>query len=108
MIVALLIPEAVNAQSSDTPLFEQPGIIITIVLLIIPLLLAVVFLVSRVGRIVRGYNQRQREEEAQRLADYLLSMEGDDVELSLLRRKESLETRLAGTELSGEIGRAHV
>lgn len=101
MIVALLIPEAVNAQSSDTPLFEQPGIIITIVLLIIPLLLAVVFLVSRVRRIVRGYNQRQREEEAQRLADYLLSMEGDDVELSLLRRKESLETRLAGTELSG-------
>ncbi len=87
--------------STGAQLIEQPGIIITIILLIIPLLVAVLFLISRVNRIVRRHDQLQRDVEAQRLADYLLSMETDDTRLSLLKRKVSSKPEPDSTGLSG-------
>lgn len=92
-------PLLAQAQDGATPaLFGQPGIIITIVLILIPLVVSVVYLISKINR---SLNHRQREIEAQRLADYLLYQEGEDIEPSLLKRRASLENHLKGTELSG-------
>ncbi|MDQ2657457.1 MAG: cbb3-type cytochrome c oxidase subunit I [Bacteroidota bacterium] len=95
----LFSPVLAQAQGGTGPaLFSQPGIIITIILIFIPLVVAVVYLISKINR---SLNHRQREVEAQRLADYLLYQEGEDIEPSLLKRRAWLENHLKGTELSG-------
>ncbi len=102
LLFILFVPAVAGAQPNGTPLLEQPGIVITVVLLLIPLLVAVVFLIARVNRMISRHHRHEREAEAERLAEYLLSLKDDDLESSLLKRKASLESRLQGNELSGE------
>lgn len=98
---SFLSPVIGQVQVGSTNLAVQPGIIITAILLMIPLGLAVVFLVSKANRAIARYKRHLREEQAQRLLDQLIYIE-EDIEPSLLKRKASLENRLKGTELSGD------
>jgi cytochrome c oxidase cbb3-type subunit 1 len=102
ILVALLLPGALSAQSSEAePLYSQPGILITIVLIVIPLLVAVILLIARINKMLARHHRRQQELEAQRLADYLLYLEGEEIEHSLLKKRSSLESSLTHFELSG-------
>lgn len=92
------------AQSTnDAPasLFNQPGIIITIVLIIIPLLIAVGLMVVKANSSISKFQRKRKDEEATELADYLSHLKGADIDASLLKRKSSLEYQLSNNELSG-------
>jgi len=89
------------ASGSGDGLLSQPGIVITIVLILIPLFVGVIYLVSKINRLIRQFNQGEKERRAQQLADYLLYLDGEEIEPALLKRKASLERTLNHTELSG-------
>ncbi len=88
----LLSPAALaqNAEKNEA-LFGQPGILITIVLLLIPLVVGVIFLISKVSRLIAQYKNKEREREAQQLAEYLLNVDDPLIESTLLTRKSYLE-----------------
>ena len=90
------------AQSTQgTPLSQEPGIIIAIILVLIPILAAIVLLAIKLSNILKQQRNRYHLEEAEKLAAYLRSLpEGE--ERILLQRKAALDYHLKGTELSGE------
>ncbi len=88
---------------SGTTLLSQPGIIITLVLILIPLFLLVLFLIFKINKIITRYHAKEREREAAQLADYLLHLEEEKIEPLLLKRKASLQYQLSNTELAGII-----
>jgi cytochrome c oxidase cbb3-type subunit I len=89
-----------NSSSTTSDLLSEPGIIITIVLLLVPLTVAVVFLMVRVNRLVRQYQMNRRKSQATQLADYLLYMDAGEIERSLVKRT-SRDYQLNNCELSG-------
>jgi cytochrome c oxidase cbb3-type subunit 1 len=103
IIITLLLPGALGAQSSadESAMYAEPGIIITVVLILIPFVVAVVFMIARINKMLNLYNRRGREREAQRLADYLVYLDGEEIEHSLLKKKSSLENALTNFELAG-------
>jgi len=104
LLIGILLTNSLPAQSSkiaDPSIFSQPGIIITLILILIPLFIAVLFLIVKINALIKRHRFGEKEKEAQRLADYLLYAEGEEIEPSLLKRKTSLEYQLENTELSG-------
>jgi cytochrome c oxidase cbb3-type subunit 1 len=89
------------ASESQPSLFSQPGVIITLVLVFIPLFISILLLVFRAHRAILRFQHMRKEKEAALLADYLLHLEEAEIDASLLKRKSSLEYKLNNTELSG-------
>jgi cytochrome c oxidase cbb3-type subunit I len=102
-IAGLLMSTSLSAQvgQKSPELFTEPGIIITIVLLLIPLFVGVVYLIAKVSRLISQYGRKQKETEAQRLADYLLSADDAEIDYSLSRKMATLKNPLTHHELSG-------
>lgn len=93
---------AQTSANSQSSIFTQPGIIITILLLLIPLLVAVVLVVGKAERVVRNLRNKRDLDEADRFASYLKSLNSEQI-LELKIRKESLDYQLSHKELSGSL-----
>jgi cytochrome c oxidase cbb3-type subunit I len=105
LFFAVFFGHTVWAQSPTQPdasFFTQPGIIITLVLILIPLFMAVLFLALKANNILTRYQNKQKDKEAEQLADYLEHLEGEEINVALLRRKTSLDYTLTHDELSGK------
>jgi len=102
LCIGLLSAHASFAQSpQNRPLSQEPGIIIAVVLVLIPILAGIILMAVKLSTILKQRRQRHNVEEAEKLATYLRSLpEGE--EKGLLRRKAALDFHLTGTELSGE------
>ncbi|HEX8270003.1 MAG TPA: cbb3-type cytochrome c oxidase subunit I [Flavobacterium sp.] len=106
MIAFLLISSAAFAQNSDKPqenLFSQPGIIITIILVLIPILLGVIFALVKANNAVKKYINRGKIAEAQEFAEHIGAMDNVEIEEKLVRREHALKYHLANNELSGNV-----
>ena len=90
------------ATNSNSSIFTQPGVIITIALLLIPLLAAVVLVVIKAERVVRNLRDKRDHDEAGRFSRYLNSLNSKQIE-ELLKRKETINYQLTHTELSGSL-----
>jgi cytochrome c oxidase cbb3-type subunit I len=105
MVAALLFPAtAAWAQTSADPtdhFFSQPGIIITIILILIPILLGVIFAMVKANRTLILYLNQGRVAEAVQFAEHISKTEDPDVEQALSQRKAVLDFKLSGNELSG-------
>jgi cytochrome c oxidase cbb3-type subunit I len=88
--VLLITPSLLFAQptSGASPVFTQPGILITLVLIAIPLFLAVLFLFQKISALVHRVKIKQAAQEATALAKSLL--EDDEIDTLLLQRKSTL------------------
>lgn len=114
IILSLLITTALSlapggkiwAQSAEGPadgsLLGEAGIIITIILLLIPIVLAAIFLVVKVINTLNQAKSRQSLEEAEKLVAYLRSLPEEEINTNLEKRKAALEYRLTHHELSGD------
>lgn len=104
ILIALFASPLLSAEAAtgtSIGLISQPGIVITIVLILIPLFVSVIYLISKINRLIMRVNHSEKERRAQQLADYLLYLDGEEIEPALLKRKRSLERSLNHTELSG-------
>ncbi|MBD0258052.1 MAG: cbb3-type cytochrome c oxidase subunit I, partial [Cytophagales bacterium] len=102
LLPGLLLGQAVQAQpAASTGLLGQPGIVIALVLILIPLLVAVLFLVQRVKRAVRAHRLGRVREEGQALADYLLALDGEGLQKLAARQRQPTAPARANAVLSG-------
>jgi cytochrome c oxidase cbb3-type subunit 1 len=87
-------------KADGTSLFSEGGIIITLVLILIPVLLGFVLLIVKLRNAVNKQGNRQRMEEASKLAAYIENM-SDEERDKLEKRKDALDFSLTNSELSG-------
>jgi len=105
--VSSLVPVGkLLAQGTEKPvagsLLGETGILITIVLLLIPILFAIIFLITKVVHALDQTKKRHKLEEAEKLAAYLRSLPEEEIDTQLKRRKAALDYRLTNRELSGD------
>ncbi|MBS1647514.1 MAG: cbb3-type cytochrome c oxidase subunit I [Bacteroidetes bacterium] len=93
-----------NAQTNDESknLMGQPGIIITITLLLIPILLGTIFAINKAIKAFHSYSNKSRLSEAEALAQHLYKLQDSDTEQDMEKRQAALEYTLSNSELSGK------
>lgn len=94
---------AQDATGADTnSLLSETGVIITIVLLLIPILVAVILLSIKAKNVLTQYKNKKSAEEAAELAAYLKTLPEDEINAVLKSRQTALDYRLSNKELSGQ------
>jgi cytochrome c oxidase cbb3-type subunit 1 len=81
----------------------EPGIIIAIVLVLIPILAGILLMAVKLSNILKRERNRKNLKEAEQFAAYLTSLPDGQERADLLQRKAALDYRLTGRELSGEV-----
>ena len=90
-----------QTKTATPPLSSQPGIIITIVLLLIPILLAVIFALVKANNAIKNYANSNKRKEATAFADYLKNLDDHTFEDELIKKDKVPEFSLTHNELSG-------
>ena len=94
----------VFAQAAETSgsVWTNPGVLITITLILIPLLIAVYIVSAKVNNIVKKVRGAQISKDARKLAKSINELSTDELNEELLKRKAALEFKLTNTELAGQ------
>jgi cytochrome c oxidase cbb3-type subunit I len=104
VILAILFFISGNVLAQDAggkALTSQPGIIITIVLLMIPVLLGVAFAMVKSIRAVQSYSNSKKRKEATQFAAYLEQADVQQLENRLKEDGSHLDYALTNSELAG-------
>lgn len=99
-----LMPQFIAAQTAPAKredIFSQPGIIITLILIFIPLFLALVYLAAKVTTNFRSYINFQKIKEAEEFATYISKTENIPNDEKLEEIKQKLEYNTTPNELAG-------
>ncbi|PBQ33203.1 cytochrome oxidase subunit I [Sphingobacteriaceae bacterium] len=92
---------AQNTTNTKEDLSGQTGILITLLLILIPIILGVLFAINRAISAFKHYSNENKLQEAKRFAEHLSQLEEDELENVLLKRKAALDYALSNDELSG-------
>jgi cytochrome c oxidase cbb3-type subunit 1 len=88
---------------ASNSIWSNPGIIITIALILIPLLAAVYLVAVKVNNLVKKIREVKIRREAKHLAESIQILSLEEIREDLTKRKQALDFKLSNTELSGEI-----
>jgi cytochrome c oxidase cbb3-type subunit I len=98
----LLLPISSASAATGSPnLLEQPGILITLVLISIPLVAGIVLMSFKILAHLKLLRIKQLDAEATELATALKTMDDHELDRQLRLRKTALNFQLDGNELSG-------
>jgi len=104
-LVGLFFQVPVWAQTSmkleDRPWFKEPGILITIGLLMIPILFAIGMMVMRVRQLIKNQRSKLAKQDVDALTHYFEHLSEEDLEV-FMQRKEALDYMLSNEELAGK------
>ena len=103
--ILYLLPNFTFAQTAPATkedLFTQPGVIITLVLIFIPLFLALLYLAIKVYTGYNNYFNAQKIKDAEEFAAFISQEENIPEEIKLDEIKQKLEYKIANNELSGD------
>ncbi len=92
---------AQSVESMKRPLLEQPGILITIVLVMIPVLLGAVFALVKANNTVQMFHNKRKSKEALVLAENLRTKGGMELQEELKKMELAQHFALPEDELSG-------
>ena len=81
--------------------FSQPGIVMTIILVLIPILLGSVFAIIKANNAVKTYLNKDKMAEAEQFAEYLKTIDDKELETDLEHRETALSYHLSNNELAG-------
>ncbi|WP_394991037.1 cbb3-type cytochrome c oxidase subunit I [Emticicia sp.] len=104
LLLFLLYSSTLFAQDLNNPrqdFFSQPGIIITIILIFIPILLGVIFAMIKANNLIKTYLNKGKIIEAQLFAEHIKNIDDKELEKILSKREAALNFNLSNTELSG-------
>ena len=99
-----LIPQFTFAQTAPAKrddIFSQPGVVITLVLIFIPLFFALLYLATKVYKGFNNYFNFQKIKEAEEFAAYISETENIPADKKLDEIKQKLEYNIGSNELSG-------
>jgi cytochrome c oxidase cbb3-type subunit 1 len=91
-----------QAPDSSETVWTNPGILITITLILVPLLAAVYLVAAKINNLVRKLREAKTRREAKQLAKSLNNLNPREFGDELINRKQALDFKLSNTELSGE------
>jgi len=103
-VALLLITTGLFAQNSNGQpgsLLNEKGVIITIILILTPIVIGMLLMFLKVRRLLRQYRNKKNQEEAEKLANYISTLNNEEIISALQKRKASLDYQLSHTELSG-------
>ena len=91
------------AQSGEASgnVWTNPGVLITVTLILIPILIAIYIVAVKVSHLVRKVRTSQIRKNAQKLARSIDELAGEELTQELTKRQQALRFRLSDTELSG-------
>lgn len=95
-------PLYAQTKTTNTGIFSESGILITITLIMIPILAAIVLMIVKLSGLLRKHRSRQDLEEAALFAGYLSSLTTEEASEELKKRKVALDYNLTHRELSGQ------
>ena len=104
MLPLLLFSTSLFAQNPKNPkedFFSQPGIIITVILILIPILLGVIFAMLKANNVIKAYQNKGKIAEATKFAEHLAAIDNQELESILSKREAALDFNLSNNELSG-------
>ena len=103
LLFLIFCGENIFGQTNNTakPLISQPGIIITIVLLLIPILLAVIFALVKANNGIRNFANSKKKKEAGEFANYLKNLDDTSIKDELIQKDRIPDFNLTHNELSG-------
>jgi len=100
----ITIPSMAQDLTPKSPqLLNQPGIIILMVLVLLPVLAGLILIAVKIAGTVRQYQFRKMQEEQEQFDAYLHTPEHTAAADALLKRQRALDFHLAHTELGGDI-----
>lgn len=105
IILILFSSLTLSAQNNTNPekgLFGQGGIIITLILILIPVLLGSIFAIVKAINAFKIYNNQNKLQDSKQFAENLITIEDEELESTLLKRKSALDYTLSNYELSGK------
>jgi cytochrome c oxidase cbb3-type subunit I len=94
---------AQNLSKPRENFFSQPGIIITIILIFIPILLGVIFAMVKANNIIKNYLNKGKKIEAEQFANHIKNIDDKTLIEMLDKREAALNFNLKNNELSGTI-----
>lgn len=104
----VLLSEFATAQGSESVSTENwltsPGIIGTIVLILIVFFVAVIIMLVKLNSYIEKYKSRQVLRKDEELRKELIDLEEFEIDALLEQRKKALKFRLTGKELGGKHG----
>ena len=105
ILISLFLSTPVFSQSvqNNNSLFTQPGIIIMIILILLPVVTGLVILTFSIKNLVDKMKNSKDKEEAARFANYLANLQGDEIDAVLENKKKAEAFRLSNNELSGNL-----
>ena len=92
---------AQETTSGRESLGSQPGIIITILLLALPLLLAAILVINKATNAIRKYGNEKKIKQSQLLTEQIKSIDNHELLHQLEQRKQALDFTLQNNELAG-------
>lgn len=105
-LLLLLSGGTLWAQETEKPasgsIWNETGILITIILLLIPILFAIIFLIVKLTNALNQSKNQQNLKDAEKLASYLRSLPLEEIDTELKKRKKALDYRLNNKELTGD------
>lgn len=104
VLIALLSCTAMFSQNAKLPtedFFRQPGIIITIILILIPVLLGVIFALVKANHTMKRYLNKGKTKQALQFSEHINNVNDAELEDLLIKRKNALSYQLSNNELSG-------
>lgn len=104
-LVILFTSNIVFSQTAakNESIFSQPGVLISITLLFIPIIVGLYIMVLRLGKFADKALEKQDVEEAKRFANYLVDLEEDEIDAVLEKRKQAEAFKLLNDELGSAI-----
>jgi cytochrome c oxidase cbb3-type subunit I len=98
----LLCSDEIFAQSPDLKtLTTEPGIIITIILICIPILAGILLMTVKLSTLLKNKRNKDTMAEADEFASYLQTLSNEEKARLFTRRKVALDYHLTNEELSG-------
>lgn len=110
LLPALLLASEICFGQGAKPrnLLQEPGIIITAILILLPLLAGILIMIVKTSAAFRQQRNKYNLKEAEAFAEYLKTTDAKEQSEHLAERKTSLDYQLTDHELAGEhIGKAN-
>ena len=82
---------------------SNPGVLITIVLILVPLIFVVYLAGVKVNNLAKSIREKRQKENAIAITDSINNLPFDELSDELEKRKDAIEFDLSNTELAGEL-----
>lgn len=107
LFILIIIPSEISAQSTPNPdtsnWMTSPGIIGTILLIVIVLLIAIFILTMKASAYFGQLQSKTERNQKNEFGERLLDMDEADIDSILEKRKKSVSYRLSGSELGSDL-----